>query len=179
MKRLLLQYLACPLCMGESLKVFSFSVEKDEIIDGVVKCSSCNEWYLIQERILEMLAPELNYTRRQKFYQDYSTRMKKMNILFENSKIDNAVSEAKKKQSEFFDSFSDHYVLETQTFWRAYYARTLQWFRTKITPNSLILDVGCGNALSSAPLLEGPYTVLGVDISRGMVKDALKRLDDV
>ncbi len=172
----LLSYLICPLCKQETLRAHSFTSKTDEIEEGIILCTSCRQWYLIEERILEMLSPELNLPRRILFYKKHTSQFKRLRLQESSLPSSDHAIQEKIKQSAFFDDFSSHYVLEQQTFWRVYYAQTLQWFQQTLPNHSFILDIGCGNGLGSAPLLS-QHTVIGVDISRQMVKDALHRLD--
>ena len=175
MKRSLVQYLICPVCKHESLRLHPFIHHKDDTQEGILLCASCNQWYLIDDYILEILPLNLNIPRRKQFYQKNIHYFKDLHLRESSlSHSDHATLE-KIKQSTFFDDFSGHYVLETQTFWRVYYERTLHFFQRTLGRKSFILDIGCGNGLGSASLLQD-HTVIGVDISRSMVKNALKRL---
>ena len=161
MKQSLLHYLACPSCHSTSLKPHSFSPSPSEIIEGILLCASCTSWYLIEEGILELLTADFNYARKLQFYQHHTPHFKKLKLKIPQQHKKTLTIASKLHQGAFFDSFSEHYVLETQPFWIAYYHRSLQQFTKLIQPSSLILDVGCGNALSSLPLIRDGHTVVG------------------
>jgi len=56
MKRDLMQILCCPVCKGDlELRV---SVEKDEVVEGVLRCASCNHEYEIRDGIPNLLPPD-------------------------------------------------------------------------------------------------------------------------
>lgn len=179
MKRSLLPYLCCPACHDGRLHAVPFLETSKEIIRGILRCRSCHSWYLIENRILELVLPNLNEERRTAFFQAYHPRFSKLRISPPPASKSDATSNAKKKQSAFFDSFSGHYVLETQTFWRAYYHHALMQFRQYLSPGSLFLDIGSGKGLSSLPLLSDGHTVIGIDISRAMIADAIRRADSL
>lgn len=50
--------LACPLCKGE-LTLEAGSEEAGEIVSGRLLCGKCNEEYPIEDRIPNLLPPEL------------------------------------------------------------------------------------------------------------------------
>ena len=58
MRRKLMDILVCPMCKGElRLKV---TVERDdEIVEGTLTCTACNEIYPIENTIPNMLPPSL------------------------------------------------------------------------------------------------------------------------
>ena len=50
--------LACPICKHHPLELHIFE-EKDEIVEGLIVCTSCNRWYPIIEEIPHMLPDNL------------------------------------------------------------------------------------------------------------------------
>ena len=58
MKKDLMDILACPVCKGE-LVLHSEKEEGDEVITGSLECAACNESYLIEESIPNLLPPDL------------------------------------------------------------------------------------------------------------------------
>lgn len=54
----LMEILVCPTCKGE-LKLTVFKEAGDEIIDGRLDCTACNEQYPIEDGIPNMLPPDL------------------------------------------------------------------------------------------------------------------------
>jgi uncharacterized protein YbaR (Trm112 family) len=58
MKRKLMDILACPIDKHHPLDLLVFE-EKDEIVEGLIICPTCNRWYPIREEIPEMLPDEL------------------------------------------------------------------------------------------------------------------------
>lgn len=58
MKKDLMEILACPICKGP-LELVIEEEDQKEVIKGQLKCSSCNESYPIEDRIPNLLPPEL------------------------------------------------------------------------------------------------------------------------
>ncbi|MBI4304734.1 MAG: methytransferase partner Trm112 [Chloroflexi bacterium] len=58
MKRTLMEILACPMCKGD-LALEVDKEEGDEIVTGRLVCGKCNEVYPIEDRIPNLLPPEL------------------------------------------------------------------------------------------------------------------------
>lgn len=58
MKRWLMDILACPICKYHPLELHVFE-EKEEVVDGLLVCSSCGRWYPIIDEIPHMLPDEL------------------------------------------------------------------------------------------------------------------------
>lgn len=50
--------LACPICKYHPLELHVFE-EKEEVVDGLLVCSSCGRWYPIIDEIPHMLPDEL------------------------------------------------------------------------------------------------------------------------
>ncbi len=58
MKRELMEILACPVCKG-TLDLDVTKEEEDEIIEGSLHCSACDETYPIEDAIPNLLPPEM------------------------------------------------------------------------------------------------------------------------
>lgn len=58
MRRELMEILVCPLCRSE-LSLSVTEERDDEIVEGSLKCQSCDEIYPIEDTIPNMLPPEL------------------------------------------------------------------------------------------------------------------------
>ena len=58
MRKDLMEILVCPMCKGElTLKVDK--EEGDEVVEGSLHCAKCDETYPIEDRIPNLLPPEL------------------------------------------------------------------------------------------------------------------------
>jgi uncharacterized protein YbaR (Trm112 family) len=58
MKRELMDILACPVCKGP-LSLTVTREERDEIVEGSLRCDSCDQTYPIEDTIPNFLPPEL------------------------------------------------------------------------------------------------------------------------
>jgi uncharacterized protein YbaR (Trm112 family) len=58
MKRELMDILACPVCKGP-LELEIAKEEKDEVIEGALRCGSCDQTYPIEDTIPNLLPPEM------------------------------------------------------------------------------------------------------------------------
>ena len=58
MKRELMDILACPMCKGP-LTLDVGKEDEGEIIEGTLRCDSCNETYPIEDTIPNLLPPAL------------------------------------------------------------------------------------------------------------------------
>src|SRR5207302_9349205 len=82
------------------------------------------------------------------------------------------------KQRRHFDSWAsdptmDYDEYQRSPFWRAADAATFgSWTRT-VASGSWILDVGCANGRSAWPFVATGATVVGCDISRRLVAQAI------
>jgi uncharacterized protein len=58
MRHDLMEIIVCPLCKGD-LQLTVDREESDEILDGKLVCSQCNETYPIEDGIPNLLPPDL------------------------------------------------------------------------------------------------------------------------
>ncbi len=166
-----LKLMVCPKCKGESWTVKEINKQ-----DKIVICNACKSWYICEEGILELLNDEINQSRKVIFFNKHEKKMRMWKVKYSKKNGEDEETKQKKAQMKFFNEFSSEYVLETQNFWRAYYSLFFDEVFPRIKKRSCILDVGCGTGLGSMPFLNKEYVVIGVDISREMVKKATSRI---
>jgi uncharacterized protein len=58
MRKDMMDILACPVCKGP-LTLTITKEEGDEVVEGSLNCSKCNETYPIEETIPNLLPPDL------------------------------------------------------------------------------------------------------------------------
>ncbi len=173
MNRRLLDIVVCPTCKASA---FSYRRLSRAPEDAVLLCRRCKEWYIIEDGILELLPSALNDERRRMFFDKHRRQIMALRVANFRDVPEDAASQQKKSQMHFFDEFSSHYILETHTFWKAYYSLFFERFFHSVPQGSWVLDVGCGTGLGSLPFFSGDYTVVGVDLSREMLKKAISRI---
>lgn len=61
MRKDLMEIIVCPVCRGD-LELTVKEEEGDEVISGHLTCAKCNERYPIEERIPNLLPPDLRKT---------------------------------------------------------------------------------------------------------------------
>ncbi len=61
MQHTLMEILACPLCKG-SLELLVEREEEDEVVEGTLSCSACDERYPVTEGIPNLLPPGMRAT---------------------------------------------------------------------------------------------------------------------
>ena len=175
-----LEILICPECKQDSLKPHTFQRKGERNQDGILVCEVCKNWFIIEDNILEFLKTDINKDRKAVFSHQYEKELTDLNLNFdeiENTVITQEISQ-KRGQSEFFNNFEENYPIESQNFWLAYYRMTIDEFSKKTRPHSRILDFGCGTGLGALPFLNGKHSVVGIDISRNMLKKAIARVPE-
>ena len=112
------------------------------------------------------------------FLKRYGEELKRLELPVTQEGTDNATDRQKEGQAKFFDESVDAYQRMTDSpFWKAIDKTVLECWRQELQPHSILLDVGCGDGRSSLPLAREDITIIGVDISKGMVRKAIDRAD--
>jgi len=163
MKSDLLEILACPCCPDSSLNLRVFKQERDEIFLGELRCSTCNEIYLIQDGI-PMMIPKTK---------ECSTEARKDSQRELNLKH----YEVREANITYYDSVAEVYENEIE---QAVHQSELNQRRmdqmvkslAEKTQKELFLDLGCGTG--NVLKFGGKYfrRALGIDISFNMLKQA-------
>ena len=58
LKKELMEILACPVCKGD-LELRVITEEADDVVEGSLHCAQCDEKYLIEDSIPNLLPPQL------------------------------------------------------------------------------------------------------------------------
>lgn len=176
MQQRFLRYLVCPACKASTLTIHRLSGTKD-LGDGILLCSKCASWFLVENGIPELVKESINFDRKLKFFEKHNLSRFRFPLRSPSQRgASRGEINQKKSQMRFFDAFSRDYVLERHSFWKAYYTAFFEEFLPQIPVDSVILDLGCGTGLGSLPFLHSSYTVIGVDISREMLQKAVARV---
>ncbi|OGG23938.1 hypothetical protein A3A79_01925 [Candidatus Gottesmanbacteria bacterium RIFCSPLOWO2_01_FULL_43_11b] len=156
--------LLCPSCRANKLKLEVFDKDSYGVKEGVVKCPRCTRTYPIFDYILELLPDDLAYWEDRKiFYKRHKKRFK-----------------LEKEQQQYFDwyaknstqSYSDY---AGSSFWRATDELIIGKWRKGIRKDSWLLDVGCAQGRSAFQFADLPISIVGFDISKNMIVEAIKR----
>jgi ubiquinone/menaquinone biosynthesis C-methylase UbiE/uncharacterized protein YbaR (Trm112 family) len=173
------RYFICPSCKKDGLCTISFFEKQDDILDGVVACGSCRNWYRLEKGVLELLVPSLqNVTRKLAFRNRFESRW---NGWSEDERLllKEPGDAHKQDQKMFYDE--DALSYETQMlrlpFWKAQTSIYLATIRSFASGGRVLLEVGGGTGRISLPLGDAFETILSFDISESMVQIALEKND--
>lgn len=177
-----LQLLCCPTCDSRNRLCWSVFKEglKSEVLDGVVWCKRCRNWYPIEDALLEFLPSRLAYSNdRPQFWKNYANELKALGLRFD-LESDGLKSELQLKQQTHFDLFADdekqsYTSYELTPFWLAADALAFdEWLKT-VSPGKWLLDVGCAQGRSTFKWMDLDLNIVGFDISKRMIRQAIDR----
>lgn len=152
-----------------------------EIEDGVAWCAACKSWYPIEEELLELLPRNLAYREdRYRFWTRYRDRLQPLGLQPLSAAADHSTVEAQRKQQEHFDWYAGndlqtYTAYEQMPFWQAVDALTFDGWRRQVRPGKWLLDVGCAQGRSTFHFMDLPLHVVGFDISKVLVRQAIRR----
>ena len=177
-----LDLLVCPECGEHPLRYESFAMSGErEILHGVVWCSSCGNWYPIEDGLLELLVGPLAYTDdRTRFWAAYATRLKALDLRPHASCRDQPDVQARREQQAHFDWYASNpqqtYAAYEQTpFWQAVDGLAFNEWRKEIRPGAWLLDVGCAQGRSTFKIMDLDLQVVAFDVSKALIRQAIAR----
>ena len=180
MKPHFLKLLRCPSCQTE--KQLSFSIFKEgpagEIIDGVVWCAECLNWYPVENALLEFLPYYLAYQNdRAAFWKKYEHALKTIGLSNKPAK-DILGYELQRNQQAHSDWFADNTELtyssyELTPFWLAADEMVFEAWRKSVSQGKWLLDVGCAQGRSTFKWMDLDINIVAFDISKKMVRQAI------
>lgn len=188
MLKVLVPKLLCPSCLKPEHTlvphVFTDGTE-GHIRDGVLVCPGCRSWVPIQDDLLELVkAALLEPKDHARFCARFGKQLADLGFATtsgadEPAPSDNGV-EAQLKQREHFDWWAENDQLDYRTyqmtpFWVAADAVAFGRWLPRVKPGSWLLDLGCADGRSAASLIDPQRTVIGFDISKRMVRQAIER----
>jgi ubiquinone/menaquinone biosynthesis C-methylase UbiE/uncharacterized protein YbaR (Trm112 family) len=172
-------FLVCPGCKKDDLFTVSFLENQGDILDGVVACGSCRNWYRVEGGLLELLMPSLQDATRKRAFRNRFESMWDGWSEDEGSSLQQSGDAHKQDQKAFYDE--DALSYETQMlrlpFWNAQTAIYLQTIRSFASGCGVVLEVGCGTGRISLPLGDVFEAILSFDISESMVRIAQEKRD--
>ena len=180
-----LEVAVCPGCRHHPLHRETFRAdEHGRARDGAVSCPSCGRWYPVEDGLLELLVEELAYTDdRERFAYRHADALRAAGIERggQGSNGGGATrTDEIRHQQEHFDWYADNELqtyaqYERMPFWRAADAITFSRWRAQMRPGSRALDVGCAQGRSTFQFAAPDVDVVGFDISKGLVRQAIDR----
>lgn len=177
MKYELLKWLRCPSCHSSGLELEVFETDRDDsaIKDGVLLCQKCRVWYKVEDRVAEIVSRKHpSFDDKNGFLKRYREELKRLELHVTQEGGESVIDRQKEEQARFFNESVDAYqTMIDSPFWRAVDKTVLGCWRHELQPRSIILDIGCGDGRGSLPMAREDITVIGVDISKGMVRKAI------
>jgi ubiquinone/menaquinone biosynthesis C-methylase UbiE/uncharacterized protein YbaR (Trm112 family) len=178
----LINLLRCPICNQSKLSHKAFNGNEDEIINGVLWCTSCSTWYPIEDRLLEFLVGDLAYPDdRNKFWIKYSEQLTVLGLTSDNNCLPTVTNtELQAKQQTHFDWYAEnskqtYLEYERKPFWLSADRIAFEPWREEIQPGRWLLDVGCAEGRSTLKVMDLDINVVGFDISKRLIRQAIDR----
>jgi ubiquinone/menaquinone biosynthesis C-methylase UbiE/uncharacterized protein YbaR (Trm112 family) len=180
-----LPLLVCPGCREGRLRSVDLAGHGPgaELTLGVVICSACPAWYPVEGGVLELLAGDLVYRDdRARFWREHHLRLAELGILSDAPPAITGSADAQKHQQEHSEWYADNPVqtyseYERLAFWQAVDAFTFARWRHRLRAGQLILDLGCAQGRSTSKLADLDLRIIGFDISKTLIRQALARPD--
>lgn len=169
--------LVCPDCKSIRLKLVPFESSRDgDIKEGYVACNACATWYPIQKWALEFLPKHLAYWDDR--YTFYSRHRRRLSSPPQKKKPLRATPQH--EQQHYFDWYAENdtqkYSAYADTpFWKAMDSIIFGAWRKKIPDGARLVDVGCAQGRSAFQFSNLPITIVGFDISKKMIDEAVKQ----
>lgn len=159
-----------------------------EPVDGRVKnglllCNACAHWYPVIEYLLELVEPRLlDKPAVDEFVTKFAQQFAEWGVLTTPIDETDANDDLAEQllQREHFDWYAerlddDYKDYAEMPFWRAVDVVTFEEWQPVIDANTWFLDVGCANGRASFPLATEGKRVVGFDISKSMIRQAINQ----
>jgi len=136
------------------------------------------DWFPVHEHIPELLQTELLYPSTLQFFKEhYAGQLKKLGLTFPTADKN---AQAQEAQRAHYDDFAQDESLsyddfEQLPFWIVVDEEVKQFFDIQVDRGQVVLDLGCGNGRSIERFIPDTADVIGIDISRQMLKKAMQR----
>jgi 2-polyprenyl-3-methyl-5-hydroxy-6-metoxy-1,4-benzoquinol methylase len=178
----LVKRLECPSCLiGKRLQPRIFAKDPcGHIQDGVLICGDCGAWYTIDDQLLELVPSALvDPHDLARFAARWCRQIREIGLKPPTHVAGDSFA-LQLKQREHFDWYADNgqqnYLDYAATpFWTAVDDVTFGAWRSEIRHGKWLLDIGCANGRSAFPMAESGVTVVGCDISKKMIRQAIEQ----
>lgn len=182
MLKSLIANLRCAVCGAEyprlELHVFEDG-EAGHVKDGVVACRACNSWYPIDDEVLELVIPALRYPEdHEAFVARYHERLIALALApAACSRGEDLPQGAQRRHFDWYALNQDqtYNAYQHSPFWTAFDSVTFDAWKPQLTPGGMLLDVGCADGRSAFPFVNRGITIVGFDISKALVRQAIAR----
>lgn len=178
----LIDILLCPACASSQLELHEFEVSSsDAVRDGVVRCAACNAWYPIEEALLEFLTGDLAYREdRSRFWAKHEPKLSALGLAPDHAQSSGSDQHLQTIQQQHFDWYAQndqqtYSSYEQRPFWLAVDQLTFGKWRQMIQSSKWLLDIGCAQGRSTFKVMHMPINVVGFDISKHLVRQAIER----
>jgi SAM-dependent methyltransferase/uncharacterized protein YbaR (Trm112 family) len=181
----LLDVIVCPGCRFHPLRREMFEPRPGASRpDGVIVCPGCGRWYPIEDGLVELLVEALAYTADRERFRDQHADQLHLLGLDHGGEPASAVERADEilHQQQHFDWYADN----TQQTWldfeqlgcvQALDSIVMDKWRRRILPGTRLLDIGCAQGRSTFLVIRPDIDVVGFDISKALVREAVDRAD--
>lgn len=174
----------CPECQWETLHVEEFCLsDKDanQIVDGRLICGQCNNWYRIENGIVDLLPARIKYLNHDRFIIKNLRFAHKYGLPL--SSADESAGSTPFNKTKPLGAFEDVVNYEKDVVNNRFYKALdetafLDWMKRNLKPGNLVLDVGCGSGRQCVPLAEAGIRAIAMDIDEDMVLLAAKKLNE-
>lgn len=180
----------CPECTHSPLRAIPFDASGDgHCRRGVLVCPSCSSWYPIVDSIPELLPVGREQPMlRESFVDRHRVELESFGLrppgeTRPRGLAEDSAFEAQAHQREHFDQLArrddefSYSSLGMLPFQRALRRLTFGAWRPTLQESSLVLDIGCADGLSTFDIAQPGINVIGFDISREIIGDAVRRAD--
>jgi len=185
MLKTLVPKLACPSCRrAEAVLAAETFTEGSQghIRDGVLACQLCRAWYPIEDDLLELVDRTLLEAKdHASFCARFQAHIQRhgLAVYGDCGSPAGCAVDAQLKQRRHFDSWaeseSDYKDYGEAPFWSAVDELTFRQWKSRMKADGWLLDVGCANGRASFPLVASSAAVIGFDISKKLVRQAIER----
>ena len=175
--------LRCPVCSATPLDAHAFGTIEGRCREGVLVCRECSSWNPIVDFVAEVLPPGHEAgAARARLYEGHREALEGLGLdpPAEAGEPDERYA-AQAHQREYFDSIAhrdDEYSYRAfgeLSFQRAHRNVSFDEWRRRISRDSVLLDIGCADGLSTFEFAELDADVLAFDISPEQVAQAARR----
>jgi SAM-dependent methyltransferase/uncharacterized protein YbaR (Trm112 family) len=176
--------LRCASCLEHDapLELTTFAdASAGHVEDGILVCGRCAWWYPIQDGLLELVEPALlDAESMRRFEQRFAPQLAASVAALRPTAAADAPDTPQMKQRRHFDWFASDETMnydqyQRSPFWRAVDAAAFARWVGRVHAAAWVLDVGCANGRSAWPFVETGATLIGCDISRRLVAQAIEQ----